>query len=86
MIRMKTKNIFIFSAFLWGLLFVSACSDDSKDNSDPYYTFDGNIETIHVGIEGIAKNKMVPIVIRSNRSWTVSTSDQEQQWLHTFVD
>lgn len=83
---MKTKNIFIFSVFLLGLLFVSACSDDSKDSGDPYYTFDGNIETIHVGIDGIAKNKMKPIVIRSNRSWTVNTSDQDQQWLHTFVD
>lgn len=76
----------MFGVFLLGSFFVNSCSDDSKDNGAPYYTFDGNIETVNVGIDGITKDKMAPVVIRSNRGWTVKTSNEDGRWLHTFID
>src|SRR3712207_387223 len=82
---MKTRNLFILGALLLGSLCFSSCSDDSKDSGDPYYTFDGNLETVNVSIAGITKTNMAPVTIRSNRDWTIRTSEEDSQWLHTYI-
>ncbi len=82
---MKTRNLFILGALLLGSLSFSSCSDDSKDSGDPYYAFDGNLETVNVSIDGITKTNMAPVTLRSNRDWTIRTSEEDSQWLHTYI-
>lgn len=69
-----------------GAFLAVACSNDTKESGDPYYTFDGNVDVVNVGIEGIKKTNMSPVVMRSNRCWTLKTSEEDGRWLHTFID
>lgn len=65
---------------------VAACSDDNTGSGEPYLNFEGSEQTVNVGIEGITKNNRKGVVIRSNRDWTISVSDDASAWLHVFVD
>lgn len=83
---MKEKNIFItFLSLITISLFVS-CSSEKVPEGDPYLNFEGNIQVLNVGKDGISKDDRRGVVIRSNRDWKISLSQADSTWIHVFVD
>lgn len=63
----------------------TACSDD--DTAASYFSLDTDATSVTVPADGISKGKMVPVTLRTNKTWRVNVDNAEQcSWVHLYAD